>query len=128
MHSLEKARTTTIKDQLSLTYNGIPPWDHLPVQSPSYILLLFVLAVVDWIVSYLQPSPYSGLGMCNTMRAIQQISLVPECFSIRLDSSGLASVCKSFKGLFMTPRPAGRKPSTNHLLLLEKITSLIFEV
>lgn len=66
--------------------------------------------------------------MCNTMRVVHQISVVPEYVTLRLDSSDLASVYKAFKALFMTPCPAGRKPRVIHLRLLEKITSLIFEV
>lgn len=62
-----------------------------------------------WFVYLALPSPYSGLGMCNTMRVVHQISLVPECVTLKLDYSGFASVCKALKSLFTSPRSAGRK-------------------
>lgn len=74
-----------------------------------------------WFVYLALPSPYSGLGMCNTMRVVHQISLVPEYVTLRLDYSGLARVCKALKSLFMSPRSAGRKLSVTHLHSLEKL-------
>lgn len=81
----------------------------------------FFPTVVGCILSVLWPSLYSGLRMCNTVRGIQQISLLPECVSWGFSSLDLASICKALKGLFMTACPAGTKIPMSPFLLSKQL-------